>query len=866
MQEKINAFYLRLEAQSKKILQFGLPSELKNLISFKALKTIYFYLQVPDVRAQIEKELLTTENSYRLDKEDTQLDRTVNLIIDPISHDIQLILETKSKIINQDGLTEKSFIPVFSGTTKSTKPAWRIDTPTPIKMANAVFYAHNNNSVDKDLHAARISALIAKSIVENAGIEALPFINVTALGVERKITGLRKHTTEGEPLTYYAKQSYYSPYALGDLYHILNDAYFYQNLFLDTRHDMVGNLLQALKFTHSAGVIHQDIKAENILVNQNEKGDYILSLTDFGLAYHPTLGNNVYPLATVGFESPEILALYDNQDFDFYSFFHESPFSSYGKDIYDQIIKSGSISLKSYKTDIKPAKENDIWALGVLSHEIYKNKTANLNSDYSDNRVLTGLLEPKRENRLTAEQALNVFNEMPPPPSPPFSLHEKIKEFYLRIDTQAKKLLSKGLPSELKNLILLEDLQGIYHFLLKPLNQATLFKTLIRGMPYRLDKNDTFLARTLNIVFTPVTGDIQLLLETKSKMVNKIGLTEKVPIRVCSGTSKSVKPAWRIDTPIPIKTANAVFYCKEKDFIDEDLNDERSHALIEKSLIEKFGQEATPFFNLTAMGVERKKIGLRRHHNQDSESIPYFALQSYYSEYALGDLEAILNQRHLYNLTTDVRNEMNKQLLLGVQFMHKENIVHQDLKPKNIVVYPQSNGGYLVKIIDFGSSYHPFLANDGRALSTYHYESPEISAVYWQKKYQQYDYYHDNDETSYGKYIYHKIKKTADFTAHQLASYKKPHEANDIWALGIILHEVSTNKKPKFSSHFKGMPVIAGLLQPNREERITIDKALILFEEKLIKPMIFSEPVKSNLSQPVCLPSGLPSKKIQAKK
>ena len=41
-----------------------------------------------------------------------------------------------------------------------------------------------------------------------------------------------------------------------------------------------------------------------------------------------------------------------------------------------------------------------------------------------------------------------------------------------------------------------------------------------------------------------------------------------------------------------------------------------------------------------------------------------------------------------------------QQILEGMQYVHKQNIVHLDLKPENIVCV--DTGGTRIKIIDFG--------------------------------------------------------------------------------------------------------------------------------------------------------------------
>jgi serine/threonine-protein kinase len=42
------------------------------------------------------------------------------------------------------------------------------------------------------------------------------------------------------------------------------------------------------------------------------------------------------------------------------------------------------------------------------------------------------------------------------------------------------------------------------------------------------------------------------------------------------------------------------------------------------------------------------------------------------------------------------------QIASGLGYAHSKGIVHRDVKPSNIVLLAQSNGGQLVKIVDFG--------------------------------------------------------------------------------------------------------------------------------------------------------------------
>lgn len=53
------------------------------------------------------------------------------------------------------------------------------------------------------------------------------------------------------------------------------------------------------------------------------------------------------------------------------------------------------------------------------------------------------------------------------------------------------------------------------------------------------------------------------------------------------------------------------------------------------------------------------------------------------------------------NLLENIASNLFKQLLLAIQFLHKNGVVHRDLKPHNIIVSPD---GSVLKLTDFNVS------------------------------------------------------------------------------------------------------------------------------------------------------------------
>ncbi|ORY89168.1 Pkinase-domain-containing protein [Leucosporidium creatinivorum] len=188
----------------------------------------------------------------------------------------------------------------------------------------------------------------------------------------------------------------------------------------DVRYYMY-ELLKALDFCHSKGIVHRDVKPLNILFDY---GTSKLRLIDWGLAefYHPGVELNVR-VASRYYKGPELLVEYTHYDYslDLWSvgctfgsmIFKKDPLFR-GQDNYDQLVKIakvlGTDELYAYvdKYEIHLDPEYDS-LLGTHTKKSWSRFIASDNQRYMSNEaidLLDRLLRYDHRERLTAQEAM----------------------------------------------------------------------------------------------------------------------------------------------------------------------------------------------------------------------------------------------------------------------------------------------------------------------------------------------------------------------------------------------------------------------------------------------------------------------------
>ena len=180
-------------------------------------------------------------------------------------------------------------------------------------------------------------------------------------------------------------------------------------------------LLKALDFCHSNGIMHRDVKPHNVMIDHEKRE---LRLIDWGLAefYHPGREYNVR-VASRYFKGPELLV--DLQEYDYAldlwslgcmfasMIFRKEPFF-HGHDNYDQLVRIAkvlgtdelSVYLEKYDLELNPQFD------GILGRHPRKPWNRFITQDnqhlVSDEAMdfLDKLLRYDHQERLTAQEAM----------------------------------------------------------------------------------------------------------------------------------------------------------------------------------------------------------------------------------------------------------------------------------------------------------------------------------------------------------------------------------------------------------------------------------------------------------------------------
>lgn len=325
------------------------------------------------------------------------------------------------------------------------------------------------------------------------------------------------------------------------------------------------------------------------------------------------------------------------------------------------------------------------------------------------------------------------------------------------------------------------------------LENTNIKKQFMLNKSFSIDKKVSKSAKKLHIIYKTTTDEWMLLVNTKEE----IHTTNKKTM---------ITRFFRIDS-------EKIEHWVRKTYSEQKQNHKTEYEAHFSQNLSVSNQDYADLYNVTFLGS------------------PSLSILSQYSPSAIHDLEQVLSERKIDLDDTD-NARIAECLLKGVLWMHQENKIHQDIKPKNILIY-RDEDGYYAKLADFEMSHNRFFTNNSSACGTFHYESPEILCAYSEALSVYHYYYWDEHGTN--SYAHHILKsKNIDLTHTDYTALRKPHPANDMWSLGVVLfkllndgHEPSMEETKQ--TRIQNTPLLKGLLHDERHKRYTCQQALNMF-------------------------------------
>ncbi len=345
-----------------------------------------------------------------------------------------------------------------------------------------------------------------------------------------------------------------------------------------------------------------------------------------------------------------------------------------------------------------------------------------------------------------------------------------------------------------------------------------------------LPKETTGLCRSLHIIYDKFEEEFALILETKSKFLEgkqRLGQKNKK-----SGGSKTGKDCWRIDKGQPILYFNLV---SKFDVPIEEAKIKlfKTEIEISREVLQKSRDRYT-FIN-TAIPIESSIVGegFCKKYKAGNKEIK----KSCYALKANGDLEDLLDKQS--RLSHEQKHDIIEQLLLAVFLIHKNKVVHQDIKTENILfdqVNKNGNTRYYIRLTDFGLACdYPNKKGTLRAVASYSYASPEIFLSCSNPKSSYHRYFFQNYASQpLGKQVFVAFNNSlkSEKNNEEVKYYKQARFQNDLWACGITMFKILFQDYPEgFDARYVNQcldryPLVKRLLSPEPRDRGTIDGIL----------------------------------------
>jgi len=343
-----------------------------------------------------------------------------------------------------------------------------------------------------------------------------------------------------------------------------------------------------------------------------------------------------------------------------------------------------------------------------------------------------------------------------------------IKELEVQRElVKSEEEYNQKISEEFRNKVSYDEYKAILDGIIKLLSDNSLVKARLSAKgELRFKKKSDETEGTLkdNILFTNLPRTLQIytndkneftcIIETKSKLANGKKDPDKKD-KTNSGTYKTCKPSYQLNPPIAERGKEQI-----------KVGDPETQTV---SLVMKYDnprelQDARKEANIskeTEAGVKLFSF----EYSRVRDKVVFYANKGV-------ELQKLLDSKDFEKLTMEDKKDIFISIVKELKILHDAGIIHQDIKPANIIVFKDSNSNYTAKLHDFG------ICNrvNNRVLATVGYESPIMEKNNYNKN-------------TYGNYYSTLASHTLNDKniARQNYLYNLKHDkSNDLWALGVV--------------------------------------------------------------------------------
>lgn len=362
------------------------------------------------------------------------------------------------------------------------------------------------------------------------------------------------------------------------------------------------------------------------------------------------------------------------------------------------------------------------------------------------------------------------------------------------------------------------------------------FLKLKPGHTLRISKDKFGLPRSMYI-FRTSQGEYHLLLETKSKLANG---DKNDDLEIGEGSYKRGKPDWKVDGTIePYYNLVSTLGYQYK---------HNSPFNMLKKEVKMSHQVKCEFVN-----SETYLSSMYKTTNGSSKEFKASVLGPK-ADMDLHDF--VINYEATFGkpMSDAIKNQLITQAIVAVSSVHKQQIIHHDIKPLNFLVYQSSSDHPIAKLTDFGIGVKQNdITKEDEPLMAIGLHSPEVAHYFSDKNNDYYEQYHDEDVSDFLGPYYYRLNKASFFSKVPREDFKRPHSANDVWLLGLLIYFI------KYGEYFEASalnlnrihndPLLSKMLAFHRSDRISAHRALELFKDTCSEGTLNTQtPTKSRCS------------------